>query len=194
MARIELERGWVVIAHPKSEEFESLGSGEGAAPVALECRKLGFSGGFDHRTPPLKRPERGGYRTPDIWCGVCYRMAIYFYMATPRLDAWYSQLRKGSLELVVLALLAEQERYGLEVLKLLAPLGVAPGTLYPLLNRLRRDELLESEWVFGDSGHPRRYYKLTKAGRILTAEMAVRWSAYNREVQALMEPLVASVQ
>ncbi|MCP4205398.1 MAG: helix-turn-helix transcriptional regulator [bacterium] len=111
-------------------------------------------------------------------------------MNSSALDKWLSQLRKGSLEMVVLASLRDEKLYGLEILRRLAALEVVEGTLYPLLNRLRKDGYLESEWETRDSGHPRRYYRLTRAGRVRAIEMAKRWTTYNRELRELMQPLI----
>ena len=75
-------------------------------------------------------------------------------------EKWEVQLRKGSLELAILAALWEGRLYGLEILRHLedsSDLIVVEGTVYPLLNRLRTLGLVESEWVVSDSGHPRKY-------------------------------------
>lgn len=105
------------------------------------------------------------------------------------LDKWLSQLRKGSLELAVLASLWDEKRYGLEILQILEPLEVVEGTLYPLLNRLRKEGLLESEWVTRESGHPRRYYELTESGRARAGLMNERWSDYNGKLRKLLRAL-----
>ncbi len=110
-------------------------------------------------------------------------------MTKQALDKWQSQLRKGSLEMAVFASLWDHECYGLEVLKRLEPLEVGEGTLYPLLNRLRRDGYLDSEWETRNSGHPRRYYRLTDAGRDRAREMTKLWRAYNKELRELLGPL-----
>src|ERR1700722_7330169 len=83
-------------------------------------------------------------------------------------EKWEVQLRKGSLELAILAALWGGRLYGLEILRHLethSELIVVEGTLYPLLNRLKALGLVESEWVDSGSGHPRKYYRLTANGR-----------------------------
>src|SRR6267142_1237455 len=90
-------------------------------------------------------------------------------------DKWEVQLRKGCLELAVLAALWEQKLYGLEILRRLesdSALIVSEGTVYPLLSRLKALGLLQSEWVESESGHPRKYYVLTAAGKQRALEMA----------------------
>ena len=62
---------------------------------------------------------------------------------------WDAQLRKGTLELVILAILKERRLYGLELLGQLQSLettAISEGTLYPLLDRLKRDHLVDAHW------------------------------------------------
>lgn len=107
-------------------------------------------------------------------------------------DKWESQLRKGSLELAILASLWNGRLYGLEILRQLeagASLALSAGTIYPLLARLKADGLIESEWVETDLVHPRKYYRLTEAGRVRSAEMARAWSQFSAGLEALLAPL-----
>jgi PadR family transcriptional regulator PadR len=107
-------------------------------------------------------------------------------------EKWEVQLRKGSLELAILAALWECRLYGLEILRHLesnSELIVSEGTAYPLLNRLRTLGLVETEWVESDSGHPRKYYRLTLAGRERAVEMARIWDRFAASMGALLAPL-----
>src|SRR5919204_2276118 len=82
-------------------------------------------------------------------------------------DALLAQMRRGTLQYCVLALLAEEERYGFDLVRGLAEVDgmvTSEGTIYPLLSRLRRDGLVESTWRESSTGPPRRYYRLTAAG------------------------------
>ena len=82
-------------------------------------------------------------------------------------DALLAQMRRGTLQYCVLSLLAEEERYGFDLVRGLAELDgmvTSEGTIYPLLSRLRRDGLVESSWQESPSGPPRRYYRLTERG------------------------------
>ena len=109
-------------------------------------------------------------------------------------EPWEVQLRRGSLELAVLASLWEERLYGLEILRRLesdSDLIVAEGTVYPLLTRLKARGLIESEWVESDSGHPRKYYWLTAAGRRRAVAMARHASAFLARIDSLIEPLLA---
>src|SRR3954464_3143279 len=94
-------------------------------------------------------------------------------------DKWEVQLRKGCLELAILAALWEGRLYGLEILRRLesdSNLVVSEGTVYPLLSRLRALGLVRGEWVEANAGHPRKYYTLTAAGKKRALEMAEMWA------------------
>src|SRR5271156_574049 len=107
-------------------------------------------------------------------------------------EKWEVQLRRGSLELAILAALWGGRLYGLEILRHLeanSDLIVVEGTVYPLLNRLRALGLVESEWVESDSGHPRKYYRLTEAGRRRALEMTRIWARFSASMTQLLAPL-----
>lgn len=107
-------------------------------------------------------------------------------------DKWEVQVRKGCLELAILAVLWSGRLYGLEILRRLAEgsaLIVPEGTVYPLLNRLKAEGLLVSEWVEADAGHPRKYYKLTAVGRRRAVQMAEFWSTFSENLDGLLAPL-----
>ena len=78
-----------------------------------------------------------------------------------------TQLRRGALEYCVLALVAHEERYAVDLVRDLGEiqaLVTSEGTLYPLLGKMRRDGVLEHEWEESESGPPRKYYRVTAAG------------------------------
>jgi len=107
-------------------------------------------------------------------------------------DKWEVQLRKGCLELAILAALWSGKRYGLEVLRRLesdSDLIVSEGTVYPLLSRLKALGLVESEWVESEAGHPRKYYALTPAGRKRAQAMAAIWARFSSSMSRLLGPL-----
>ena len=106
------------------------------------------------------------------------------------LKQWHSQLRKGSTELVVLALLAAGELYGSELLDKARSLGdlLTEGALYPLLNRLEREGKLVARWsATGSGGHPRKYYRLTPTGETRFAAIRTRLIEFIRAVDRLLE-------
>lgn len=96
------------------------------------------------------------------------------------LDNWKVQVKKGYLELCLLALFRKHKRlYGLELLDRLSvlELPVKEGTLYPLLNRLTEEGLLQSTWETENlKGHPRKFYSLTKRGIQSLSEMEDEFS------------------
>jgi PadR family transcriptional regulator PadR len=110
---------------------------------------------------------------------------------------WEAQIRKGWLEVAILATLWRGRLYGLEIIRELkknSDLVVAEGTIYPVLTRLRNDGLVHAEWVEGTSGHPRRYYKLTAAGRKRTLTLAGHSNVFLEKMTALIKPLLAEVK
>ncbi len=109
--------------------------------------------------------------------------------------SWETQLRKGSLGLAVLATLNEQQLYGLEILQRLADVAgfaVPEGTIYPLLQRLKDAGFVEARWVEAQSGHPRKYYRLTLTGRRYLQRIASRWGEFAQGMSCLLGPLKAS--
>ena len=108
------------------------------------------------------------------------------------IEKWEVQMRKGCLELAILASLWSGRLYGLEILRRLADgadLLVPEGTVYPLLNRLKLGGLLESEWVEAEAGHPRKYYRLTPPGRRHVLRMTRFWASFSKNPDGLLEPL-----
>lgn len=102
-----------------------------------------------------------------------------------------SQLRKGVLEYCVLALLREGPRYGTEMMKELARTGAlatSQGTVYPLLARLRREELVTTDWHESPSGPPRRHYALTPQGHAALAEFTAVWAEFADAVDHVIAP------
>lgn len=100
-----------------------------------------------------------------------------------------SQLLRGALEYCVLALLRDQERYGFELVRTLGDvdgLVTSEGTIYPLLSRLRRDGLVDTTWRESAAGPPRRYYRLTNAGRRALDEFAADWARFRSAVDMIV--------
>ena len=83
-------------------------------------------------------------------------------------DNKVTQLRKGILELAVMAALYQGSHYGYSLVRHLTGPGaieIKEGTVYPILARLSREGLVHSQWVESSQGPPRKYYKLTAAGQ-----------------------------
>ena len=102
-----------------------------------------------------------------------------------------TQLRRGTLEYCVLALLRDGRKYGFELVRTLSAADgmlVSEGTIYPLLSRLRRDQQVTTSWQESEAGPPRRYYELTDAGRRALAEFTDEWIRFQTAVDALLIP------
>ncbi|WOQ17172.1 PadR family transcriptional regulator [Raineyella sp. W15-4] len=100
-----------------------------------------------------------------------------------------TQLRKGALELAVLALLDRAPSYGFEIVEGLAGLPgleATTGTIYPLLTRLKNSRLVNTTWRESPKGPPRKYYTLSDAGREELAGQTAAW----RQVVTAMDTLL----
>ncbi len=88
-----------------------------------------------------------------------------------------SQMRKGTLEFLVLLIVSKGDMYALDIIKKLKDVDmiVVEGTLYPLLSRLKREEVLEYNWQESTSGPPRKYYSLTEKGETILKELKHYW-------------------
>lgn len=88
-----------------------------------------------------------------------------------------SQMRKGILEYCVLLLLSRKRAYPSDIIGGLseASLIVVEGTLYTLLNRLRKEGKLNYEWEESPKGPPRKYYFITPSGEEALKEMSEAW-------------------
>lgn len=95
-----------------------------------------------------------------------------------------SQMRKGMLEYCILLLLHKEQSYASDIIQRLkkARLIVVEGTLYPLLTRLKNDNLLSYEWIESTQGPPRKYYRLTAEGEIFLTELERAWQELNDTV------------
>jgi PadR family transcriptional regulator PadR len=98
-----------------------------------------------------------------------------------------SQMRRGILEFCIISLLADNEVYTAELIDRLkaANLLVTDGTLYPLLSRLQKAELLQYRWIESESGPPRKYYSLTDEGREVLTELDLSWQEINGSVEQI---------
>ena len=104
-------------------------------------------------------------------------------------ESWVSQIRKGVLELAVLALLSSEELYGVEIVNRLAlqrDLSVSAGTLYPMLSRLKKTGLVDSVWRESPVGPPRKYYRLTESGGLELTRMTEAWRTVSASLDELL--------
>jgi PadR family transcriptional regulator PadR len=101
------------------------------------------------------------------------------------------ELKRGSLELIVLHLLDAGEAYGYEIVTKLTArsngaLGVTDGTLYPVLYRLERGGFVAVRWETPDRGVPRKYYRLTDEGREELGRLKAEWNAFANAMANLL--------
>jgi transcriptional regulator len=100
------------------------------------------------------------------------------------------ELKKGTADLLVLALLAERPRHGYDLSRLIdqrseGALRLHLASLYTLLYRLERKGLIAGRWVEKPGERRRRFYRLTPAGRQLLDEEKERWVEFVRAVSAI---------
>ena len=98
------------------------------------------------------------------------------------------QLRKGVLDLCVLALLERRDGYAYDIASRLAEaIGMGEGTIYPLMRRMQTDGLVKTYLEESSSGPPRKYYQLTKAGRDALAAQVGDWNTFTADVARILE-------
>ena len=103
-------------------------------------------------------------------------------------DNWTTQLRKGLLELAVLNSLSAKPLYGYEIVRRLADvdsLVISEGTVYPILSRLRNENLLDTFIEESPEGPPRKYYQLTAQGREELRRMNQHWERLHDAIGGL---------
>lgn len=107
--------------------------------------------------------------------------------ASKRIEQLTQELRRGVVTMVVLAQLKESQ-YGYSLVEILQSKGIEieAGTLYPLLRRLEKQELLESKWNTTE-GRPRKYYKLSDLGEITLNLLHDEWEELSKNVNILMK-------
>jgi PadR family transcriptional regulator PadR len=96
---------------------------------------------------------------------------------------------RAVLPLAVLAVVAQGDTYGYAVAQELQAAGfgeVKGGTLYPVLNRLEAQGLLESSWREGVGGPGRKFFAVTAAGREYLAERAAAWHTFTERAAGLL--------
>ncbi len=93
------------------------------------------------------------------------------------------EVKRGSTEMLILALIEDRPRHGYEIAKLIEQrsdgvLQFQVASLYPLLYRLEKRSLIEGRWVEKAGQRRRRYYRLTAAGKKVLAEQRQTWSDF----------------
>ena len=97
------------------------------------------------------------------------------------------QLKKGVLELCVLALLSRGDGYAYDIASRLAKgVDMGEGTIYPLMRRMQSDGLVDTYLQESPSGPPRKYYRLTNQGRASFVTQKAEWSTFIAAVDAIL--------
>lgn len=104
---------------------------------------------------------------------------------------WVSQLKKGSVQLCLLALINQERKYGFQIIKELGELSegffdLKEGTLYPALRRLEKKGYVKSEWVEREVGVPRKYYRITDKGRRVLEEAEEVWRRLRKSCDTVL--------
>jgi PadR family transcriptional regulator PadR len=99
----------------------------------------------------------------------------------------FNTLRKGLLEFLILGIVSAGRVYVADIMQRLSGTDFATqeGTLYPLLSKMRRDQLLDYEWQESETGPPRKYYKLAVAGRKQLTEFRDYWKSLTGLIEDL---------
>ena len=102
-------------------------------------------------------------------------------------DEKFAAIRRGLLEFLILKIVSADKVYAADILKRLSAtdFSTQEGTLYPLLSKMRRDGLLDYEWLESDAGPPRKYYELTAKGKSQLAELNDYWKHLNTTITQL---------
>ena len=102
-------------------------------------------------------------------------------------DSVQVQLRKGVLEVCVLALLSRADGYAYDIASQLAEdIGMGEGTIYPLMRRMQGDGLVKTYLEESATGPSRKYYQLTKAGRTALAAQSAEWMSFAKSVSNIL--------
>jgi len=113
-------------------------------------------------------------------------------MSTPPTEVrtWAAQMRKGLIELCVMAALRDGEAYGYQILQRLSraeALTISESAVYPILARLAAEDMVKVRVAPSPAGPPRRYYKLTRAGDARLGEMAQYWRQTRKAIDLFFD-------
>ncbi|MGL5541047.1 MAG: PadR family transcriptional regulator [Erysipelotrichaceae bacterium] len=99
-----------------------------------------------------------------------------------------AQFKKGVLELVVLLIISEQDRYGYELVNEVSQIiDVNEGTMYPLLKRLTNEKYLETYLQESNEGPSRKYYRMSSLGRAYQTQLLQEWMDFHEKVNAFIQ-------
>jgi len=101
------------------------------------------------------------------------------------------ELKKGSVEMLILALIEERARHGYEIAKMIEArsdgrLSFRVSSLYPILYRLEDQSLIAGRWVEKPGERRRCFYRLTAAGRTVLTEKRETWTAFAAAIEQVL--------
>ena len=101
------------------------------------------------------------------------------------------QIKKGSTETLILALIADRPMYGYELTQELhnrsnGYFDMKEGLLYPTLHRMQKEGLISAEWQVSESGRRRKYYSITALGQEALGEQREEWRAFMNQMQEML--------
>ncbi len=149
-------------------------------------------------------PTTGGVALPVDGCGrplkarpdsltlqqALATMPCVVVAGSSAVQQWITQFRKGLVELCIMAALRHEEAYGYQIVEQLGRipgLEVTESTVYPVLARLARDRCVTIRTAPSPAGPPRRYYRLSDAGRRRLNEMISHWQSIQNSVNQLTQ-------
>ena len=98
------------------------------------------------------------------------------------------QLKKGVMDMLVLALLTQTDRYGYEIVSTISEyIEISEGTIYPLFNRLKKEKYVETYLKESSSGPSRKYYHITDDGRAAYNQMRREWDEFSGVINILLK-------
>ncbi len=106
-----------------------------------------------------------------------------------KIENTIAQMRKGLLELCVLAIVSVDEMYPSDIIKKLKDqeMIIVEGTLYPMLTRLKNEGLLDYVWKESNSGPPRKYFKITEEGSSIKDQLIKTWKNLSSAVNSTIK-------
>jgi PadR family transcriptional regulator PadR len=152
----------------------------------------------DHRlvrvpVTPTGTPEPAPAGAGSLFCHVQVIDSYLAWQYSSGMDAdflanWTTQMRKGLLELCVLATLKGTRMYGYDIVKRLSAvdgLVMGEGTIYPILSRFKKEGLVDTTLAESPEGPARKYYQLTARGRLLLTRMLNAWAEVRDGIEAV---------
>lgn len=101
------------------------------------------------------------------------------------------QIKKGSTETLILALVEKRPMYGYELTQELRNrsngyFDMKEGLLYPTLHRMQKEGLVSAEWQVPESGRKRKYYAITTVGQEALGQQKEEWKVFMAQMQGMI--------